>query len=159
MPIKIKSNRNWIVKAIIPFAVILFLCAVMISISLCYEYDKELISILIVFCVLSAVFVIAALIVKFYNGRSYEFTENEIICYKRNRLLNTIDIADIEKIEFYRYRLRYLVTIILGELPSGGCWSLHVRLKDGTKNVLRFFSAKDARMLKEKIFGELLTIF
>lgn len=158
MSIKIKSNRSWMIKLIIPFVVVLSLCVVGISITVCLEYDEELIPILIFFCVFLAVSVIAVLLVRFYKGKIYEFTESEITCYKRNKMLNTINIADIEKIDFYRFKLRYIVTIFFGELPSGGAWSLHVLMKDGTKTVLRFFSKNDAQMLKEKIFGELLTI-
>lgn len=158
MPIKMRSNINWLLKLIISFIVILSLCVVGVSITICFEYDKELIYILVFFCVFLAVLVITALVAKFSKSSSYEFTTNEIICYKRNRVLNTINIADIEKIEFYPYRWRYLVTIFIGELPSGGCWSLHICMKDGAKTVLRFFSVKDAQMLKDKIFGELLTI-
>jgi len=158
MSIKMKSNRSWMMKLIIPFAVFLSLCVIGVSITICFEYDKELISILIFFCVFWVVMIIAALIAKFYKGRSYEFTANEIICCERNRSMSTINIADIEKIEFYRYRWRYLITIFMGELPKGSCWSLHVWMKDETNTVLRFFSVKDAQILKEKIFGELLTI-
>ena len=158
MPIKMKSNRSFMIKLIIPFVVVLFLCVVGVSITLCFEYDKELIPILIFFCVFLSVMMIAALIIKFYKGASYEFTENEIICYKRNRLLSTINISDIEKIEFYQYKWRYIITIFVGELPTGGCWSLHVLMNDGTKKILRFFSKKDAETLKEKLFGNLLTI-
>lgn len=158
MSIRVKSNRNWMMKPIIIFVIAWPLCVIGISITVYFEYDEELIFFLILSCVVLVIFIIAILVIKFYKNRIYEFTENEIKCFKRNRLLNTIDIANIEKINFYRYKLRYIVTIFLGELPSGGAWSLHVWMKDGTKNVLRFFSKKDAEMLKEKIFGELLTI-
>lgn len=158
MLIEMSSNRSWMLKVIIPFVVFLSLCVVGVSITICFEYDKDLITILIIFCVLLGVWATAALIAKFYKGRSYEFTSNVIICYNRKRLLKTINIADIEKIEFYRYQLRYLITILFGELPRGGCWSLNVRMKDGTSAVLRFFSENDAQTLKEKIFGDLLTI-
>ncbi|MCH5161439.1 MAG: hypothetical protein J1G04_05355 [Clostridiales bacterium] len=158
MPIQLNSNRSFIVKLIIAFIVLWTLFGVAISITILVEYDEELIPWLILSCVFDVVFIIAAVAVKFYKGRRYEFTENEIACYKRNQLLNTIKIADIEKIEFYPYKWRYIATIFFGELPSGGCWSLHVWMKDGKKTVLRFFSKKDAAMLKEKIFGDLLLI-
>ena len=158
MPIKMKSNRSWMMKVLVPFVVFLTLCAVGVSITIYFENDEDLIICLIIFCVLLAICATAALIAKFYKGKSYEFTQNEIICYKRNRLLKTINIANIEKIEFYRYRWWYPISIFFGELPSGGYWSLNVWMKDGTSAVLGFFSVKDAQTLKEKIFGDILTI-
>ena len=146
------------IKLIIPFVVVSVLCVIGVSITLAFENDEEMDGILIFFCVFLAVTVIALLLAKFHKSKNYEFTENEIICYKRKTQLCTINISEIEKIQFYYYKWRYLITIFFGELPEGGCWSLHILMKDGTKKILRFFQRKDVEMLKEKIFGDLLTI-
>ena len=129
-----------------------------VSITISLEYEEELVWMLIFGCGFLAIMIVVLLFAKFYKGKNYEFTENEIVCYKRKKQLNTIKISEIEKIEFYQYKWKYLLTIFLGEIPSGGCWSLHVSMKDGTKKVLRSFSRKEAELLKERLFGDLLTI-
>ena len=158
MQIKVNSNRSFIIKLTIPFIVVASLYVIGVSITISFEYDEEFVWMLIFGCVFLAIMVIVLLFAKFYKGKNYVFTENEIVCYKRKKQLNTIEVSEIEKIEFYPYKWRYIITIFLGELPSGGCWSLHISMKNGTKKVIRFFSKKDAEMLKEKIFGDLLTI-
>ena len=48
---------------------------------------------------------------------------------------------------------------MFGELPSGGCRSLHVKLKNGDVKILRFFAVKDVKMLRDKLYGELIAIY
>lgn len=158
MQINLKSNKSFILKIFVPIAVILVLLTVLCGATLIIEYDKELLAIFIAFCAFTAVYISVILAVFFWNGKRYEFTENEILCYNRDKLLEKIDISDIHLIKFYKFKAHYLIPICMTEVESGGCWSLHAWKKDGTKKVLRFFSVKQAKMLKEQLFGELLTI-
>ena len=158
MKIKLDSNRDSIIKPIIPFVIVCFLCAILISVTIIIENDEDLLPELFAFDGFTVVFVIAAITIKLYKGMNYEFTENKIISYKRKKQVGVIDVSDIEVIVFYRFKWRYLISIFWGELPTGGCWSLHICKKDGTKTVLRFFQTKDVELLKEKLYGGLLTI-
>lgn len=44
-----------------------------------------------------------------------------------------------------------------GELADGGAWKIHLKLKDGTKKSLAFFSIKDVKKIKE-FYGDLVEI-
>lgn len=158
MQINLKSNKSFILKIFVPIAVILALCVIFMGITLTVEYDKDLLTLFIIFCVFTAVYIAAILTVYFWKGKRYEFTETEIICYKRDKESERINISDIHLIKFYKFKLYYIIPVCMMEVESGGCWSLHVWKKDGTKKVLRFFSVKQAKMLKEQLFGESLTI-
>lgn len=160
MQIKINSNRSFIVKAFVPLVIIAFIVIVLISISLFVNYNeqKDSILILIVLVVYTVVMIGVILLVRFYKGKRYEFTENEIVCYKKEKKIRTINVSDILGISFYRWKLQYIFTIFTGVLNDGGCWKLHVKLKDGTKIELAFFSKKDAMLLQKKLYGDLLTI-
>ena len=160
MQISLKSNRSFIIKLLVPFAVISFVATLMIGITLIVNYDeqKDIMGVLIFFAVYTVVMLCGILFAKLYKGKRYEFSEDKIVCYKRQNRLCEIDIADIECIKFFRFRFSYIFTIFIGALNEGGCWKLHVKLKDGTKKELAFFSRKDAQMLKEKLYGELLNV-
>lgn len=165
MKIEIKSNRNLIIKIISPLLIMGIICAIITAIIM--SVDPNLpndIFTLALYCSFVVLMSIIMIIIKFHKGKRYEFTESKIFCYRRKKLLKTIIVSDIEKIEFIKYRLKnYISDTLIGWLTRGHekvgkSWKLHVHYKDGTFETLGFLSPKQAEMLKEQLFGDLLTI-
>lgn len=162
MQIRLKSNYAFLIKLCVSFAVFTFLCSIiMMSVTFAVDYENiaDCLWILIFFIVLFVILIVLSLCLKFCRGVNYEFDEKKIAVYEKDKLVETLDINDIENIRFYEFKFRYLLTIMFGELPSGGCWSLHVKLKNGEKKILRFFAVKDVKTLRDKLYGELITIY
>lgn len=165
MKIEIKSNRNLIIKIISPLLIAGIICAIITTIMMLVDPDlPNDIFTLVLYCSFVVLTAIIMLIIKFHKGKRYEFTESKILCYRRKKLLKSIIVSDIDKIEFIKYRLRnYISDIFIGWLTRGQekvgkSWKLHVHYKDGTFETLGFLSPKQAEMLKEQLFGDLLTI-
>jgi hypothetical protein len=59
---------------------------------------------------------------------------------------------------YYPFRIHYFITIYLGALKEGGAWKIHIKDIKGTKYEIAFISEKDALVLKEKLYPELLVI-
>lgn len=158
--IHLKSNRQFLINISVALA-ILGVCAI-VGMSICIGFDcmsmQECYQIFIMFIIYSAIMICLALFFKFYRGKSYEFSKGDIKIYNKNRLTETVSISDVESIYFIYFKIHYFITIFAGSLYEGGCWTLHIKLKDGTKKELAFFSKKDAKLLKDKIYGDLLTI-
>lgn len=161
MKIRLKSNYAFLIKLCVPFAVLTFLCIIMMSVIFAVDYENiaDCLWILIFFVVLFAILIVLSLCLKFCRGVNYEFDEKKITVYEKDKLVETLDVNDIEYIRFYEFKFRYIITIMFGELPSGGCRSLHVKLKNGDVKILRFFAVKDVKMLRDKLYGELITIY
>ncbi|MCH5155782.1 MAG: hypothetical protein J1F69_04170 [Clostridiales bacterium] len=159
--INIKSNMAFLIKIMLSLAIFGFIVVVAMSIALIVDYSeqKESIPEFIFFISYTAVMIAGMLIVKLYRGRRYEFTESEIICYNRKNLTERINVSQIEAIVFFKFALIGAADpCYILQQGRGACWSLYIKMKDGTIKVLKFFSKKDALLLKEKLFGDLLTI-
>lgn len=158
--IHLKSNRHFLINIFVVCAIIGMCGIIGMSIGIFIDCMtiQECYQELIILCVYSAILICLALLFKFYRGRSYDFSKIEIKVYKKKSHIETISIKDVESMYFIYFKFHYLITIFAGSLNEGGCWKIHIRLKDGTKKELTFFSKKDAVMLKEKLYGELLSI-
>ena len=161
MKISLNSNRVFIVKLLIPFAVVVGIILLMVCFSIVFGgVEAEDLSIfLIIMIIYEIIFISLILIAKFVVWKRYEFTENEIICFKRRTKVDIIEISDIISISYYQFKFRYIITIFAGALNEGGCWKLHIKMKDGVKKELCFFSVKDVKLLQEKLYGDLITMY
>ena len=155
MIIKIKSNMAFVYKMFIPLAAVGFVACVMAAIALAVDYEeqKDAVPYMILLGVFTVVLIVILVAIRLYNGRRYEFTENEIVCYKKNTLLERIDVSNIDKIRFGS-----VSSLFFGAPIEGGLWKLHISLKDGSKKSLAFFSKKNVKELKEKLYGDLIVI-
>ena len=114
------------------------------------------IQIIIIFWAVTAVFVLVALLLRFVkSGHRFVFDENEISIFNRGELIDKVRVEDIEEIYFHPFRLRYIVTIFMGELNDGGCWKLHLKMRNGEKKELYILLLKDIKLLKEKLYKDL----
>ena len=159
MQLKLKSYRGFILKILIPFFVlyVILIASMSIYFALNVEDSKDLIPYLIVLTIVAVILLCLILTVKLYNGAHYIFEKDKINVYSRKKHISKIDIADIEIIYYHPFRFRYLITMFSGELADGGAWKIHLKLKDGTKKSLAFFSIKDVKKIK-KFYGDLVEI-
>ena len=87
MEIKIKSNRNWIVMVFLPALVLGLIPVIFISVLFIINYEamKENLGVLILLTALCIIIAIIMLCIKFYNGKSYVFNEEQIDMYSRGK--------------------------------------------------------------------------
>ena len=164
MQIELKSNRHFIYKVFIPIVILISIVLIVIMFIMIDDYGTGLDFrndiILMILCIIwDIVTLFVILFSKFYKGKSYKFTENEIIVYKRGKQIDTIPIELIEGIHYYKFKLRYIITIFAGALDEGGCWTMHIWLSNGSKKEIGFFSIKDITMLKDNLYKDLILIY
>lgn len=157
---KIKSNRQWIVNTLlIPLIVItIFLVFVIVAFCLDAWGSREFPEAIYICGIVEMLYICAVLIVKFYRGKSYKFTCETIIVYKKGKEIEKISREDIKSIKFNVFKVRMFFTIFAGMLREGGCWQLHISMRDGMKKNLGYFTLKDVRKLKDELYGDLLII-
>ena len=157
MEIKLKSNRKFLIKIYLPLAII---CGIFIGVfgvgAVAFnDIDGCLLTLVLLIC-FEAIVIGILLFAKFYKGKSFVFNENEIVVYKRGNQIEKYLIKDIEAIHYYKFKLRYIITIFAGALMEGGCWKLHIWLNNGEKKELAFFSIRDVIMIKERLYHDLI---
>ena len=161
MQIELKSNRHFIFKALLPIVILISVILISMIFVLVDDYGvwldfrNDIIIISIGgLCEITAISII--LFAKFYKGKSYIFTENAIVVYKRGQKQETISMQNVEGIHYYQWKFRYIITIFAGALNEGGCWKLHIWTRDGAKKEIGFFSVKDIKILQEKLYSEII---
>ena len=158
MLISLKSNRNFILKIFVPPFIAMFFFLVLMIILLAIHYEELKGETLALWLPLAeeAIFLFVILMAKFYRGKSYTFTEEKITAYKRGKILFQLELKNVQKMYYYSFKLRYIITIFAGALNEGGCWKLHVVLVDGTKKELGFLSKKDIQLLNKSLYSDLI---
>lgn len=160
MKIELKSNRIFLVKLFFPAFIVTALFAILYVAAIIRDSNllKESPIDFVMFNVLLIIELSIMLFAKFYNGKSYVFTEQKISILKKGKYLEEINLNDVVSIKYYYFKFSYIITIFAGALNEGGVWKLHVKLKNGTKKELAFFAKKDVFKLKE-LYQDLLEIF
>lgn len=155
MELELKSYRGFIIKILFPFIILapLALILIIVSVSCSLMDSKEGIWLIVYFAVLDFLLITGTILAKFYKGKIYIFSAEKIKVYKREKLLNEININDIETIVYHPFRWRYVITIFFGELMDGGAWKLHIKYKDGEKIALSCFGKKDVERLNAMFQG------
>lgn len=101
--------------------------------------------------VVAAIFLLVFLLFKFGNSAHFVFDEKEIAVYNGGKLTKKFNVEDIEKMYYYS-----LNSLFAGEHKGeGGCWKLHLKMKNGTREELSFIKLKDVKVLKEKLYNDL----
>jgi len=158
MEIRMKSNTSWHIAILLPLIIICAVCAIFLSISFIIDYIemKEYFVALIIFIVLDLVLIGIALLIKFFNVRSYKFNEKEMKIYNRGDCKGKIDVEKIEYVHYYPLRWYYIFTIFLG-MANIGTMKLIVKEYTGKEHHLGFFSRKDVAKLNE-LYNNLIEI-
>lgn len=161
MQVKMKSYKGHIIALLLFIFVIFALFVVAMSVWLVIYpndlKDTDKLVTYIISIILTVICLCSILLVKFCDGPNYIFEETSISIYERKKFVEKINIDNIETIYYHPFRFRYIVTIFFGELMDGGAWKLHIKLKNGTKKELSYFSLKEVKQLKE-IYGDLINI-
>ncbi len=152
MSVNLRSNPMFLVKLFGTFSVIGALSLIAMGIFFCVDFDgmSDCTPELIFFAVFESVMIALTVLCKFCRGTEFKFTKDAV---------EHIQIQDVQSMFFIPFKFRYIITIFVGALNEGGCWKLHIKMKDGVKKELYFFSVKDIKLLKEKLYGDLITIY
>lgn len=160
MEIKLKSNRRFILLLSVPFVILfttLLFIAIIFEIISPVEFSEAavLFGLLFLFDTLAISIVLLA---KYQKGKSYLFTSDVIQIYDKGKFIDQIEINAVKSMRYYPFRWHYLITIFFGSLMEGGAWKIHTRDKDGTSHEIGFLSEKDAIMLQENLYPNILEI-
>ena len=85
MKIRLKSNYAFLIKLCVPFAVLTFLCIIMMSVTFAVDYENiaDCLWILIFFIVLFAILIVLSLCLKFCRGVNFDLTRKRLSSIKR----------------------------------------------------------------------------
>lgn len=161
MQIKLTSNLKFIVNLSLPFMII---CGALIIVMVVLDIIgwakiSDSPYVFLEFICIEIVCTIIIIYVKHHKGPSFVFTESSIYEYQKDELINVIDVANIEYMHYYPYRLHYFITIIFGALMEGGAMKILIKERDGTTHELGFIGEKDAKRLKIELYPSILKLY
>lgn len=159
--IKLKSNRALVYKPALIFTVSLILITVAFIIDILFIHPVNFadnLIVLIIFLAYISFTLTSYLLAKYYNGKSYIFTKDNIIVYKKGEFVKEIKMSEVVSMNYYPWRYRYLLTIMLGELREGGVDKIHIKDIRGDKHEIGFIIEKDAIKLQEELYSKKLKI-
>jgi len=157
--IELKSNRSFILKTFLPFAIIASLFIVIMIIGLIIDFDNmsQNILVLLLFIAIDICYIVGILIAKYYKGKSYIFYYNKIEIYNKGKFQYEIEVGNIRTMNYYPFKWHYIITIYAGSLNEGGAWKIHITDSQGKKQTLGFIVYKDAKRLQQ-LYPDLLKI-
>lgn len=152
--IKLQSNRKWIFRTILPGAIIILAFILLILTMLIVDFETTWnlgvpIILLYILVPVECVYITILLITKYKKGMSYMFSADRIEVYKKNIFQYSINVSDIDTMNYYPFRFHYLLTIYAGALPEGGAWKIHITTSSHEKYSLGYISQRDARKIKQ----------
>lgn len=160
MEIKIKSNNRHIILPTIIFLIVFGL----INIYILYAHLKGIFDIareIGIFLTTAGIFLILVytyIYFKFIQSKYFIFSRNKIYFYKNNQVIKTIEVDKISSMNYYPFRIHYIITIYLGALKEGGAWKIHIQDIQGNKHAIGFISEKEAETLRNKLYPNLLVM-
>jgi len=84
----------------------------------------------------------------FYNQEIYIFGKKNIQVFKKNKLINNIEVTDIELMYYYPFKVRYIISMLLSNIPDGGVMKIRLTKNDGSKHTFKNISKKDAYLIQ-----------
>lgn len=160
MKIQLKSKRRYFVYWFIPFCVIISSFIIIMSVGQFSGYNtiSDNTQTFYAFIFFDVLCILAIPVIVYYNGRSYIFTSEYIYLYFKGKLLGQIDVHTIQSMNYYPFRFHYYLTMFFGALNEGGAMKIHITQIDGNKLSLGLFSEKDAIMLQDMLYPDILVI-
>ncbi|GEM_PF-1768573 len=160
MEIKFKSNRKFLLNITIPFIVIFSfgLIAVIIGWIFSPAEFHEILPLLLLVSIFDIVEIFVFIFAKYYNGKSYLFTKESIKVYDKGVFVKEVKVNEIKSMHYYPWRTHYIITIFFGALNEGGAWKIHILEKGGIRHEIGFLSEKDAILLQEEFYSDMLEI-
>ena len=159
MKIELKSNNKLILTITLIFTIFVTIATIVYIFAICLDIwnARRCWQGVFIFVVFEIIAVTVVLVIKFCNWKRYIFSKESIEVYKKDKLINKVSIVDIKSIEYFRRRLLWTILSFFG-----GCmyfnWMLGIELNDGKKLHFGYFSKKDAKRLKDELYGDLITI-
>lgn len=160
MEIKIKSNNRHI---ILPTTIFLIVFGV-INLYIFYAHMNGIFDMgkeIGMFLTTVGIFLVLAYIYiyfKFIQSKYFVFSRNKIDVYKKDQVIKTIEVDKISSMNYYPFRIHYIITIYLGALKEGGASKIHFKDIYGIKHEIGFISEKEAMYLRDKLYSNLLVI-
>ena len=160
MEIKIKSNNR---NIILPTIIFLIVFGV-INLYIFYAHMKGILDIskdIGMFLTTVGIFLVLAYIYiyfKFIQSKYFVFSRKKIDVYKKDQIIKTIEVDKISSMNYYPFRMNYIITIYLGALKEGGAWKIHIKDIYGIKHEIGFISEKETMYLRDKLYSNLLVI-
>lgn len=147
----LKSDRRFIIYIIMLGLVPISICFIISILGLIFA-PEDIIEAFIIGLILFIV-ILVLFIALLKPKPFYEFNKNEIIINKKG-IVQKIDINNISSMQYYKFKLLYLIPIFL---PEVGCMKIHINDKENNKYELGFISYKNAKKVQE-IYPEILKI-
>ncbi len=147
----IKSNRKFIKVLCVIFLLItgtLLFLVVFGWIFDLFQYEEGDFYTVTPLLVIFVVSVICYLIAQFYKGKSYVFKDDCIEIYNNEKLVISINLSEVDHMDYYPLRLHYIITIFGGALPDGGAPKIHLFKGNGDKYIIGFIGEKEACQIK-----------
>lgn len=159
--IELKSNRKFILYMYLPLVIIIniFIIIMIIGLLIDFKNMSKNLMVFYLFIFLDLCYIGAILMVRFYKGKSYIFDESTIYVFNKGILKEKIGISNVESMNYYPFKFHYFITIFAGALNEGGAMKIHITDYNGIKHALGFISYKDAKILQQKLYPNLLKIF
>lgn len=159
--IELKSNRKFILYMYLPLVIInnIFIIIMIIGLFIDYKKMSENLMVFYLFVFLDVCYIIAILMIKLYKGKSYIFDKSTIYVFNKGILKEKINISNVKTMNYYPFKFHYFITIFGGALNEGGAMKIHISDFNGTKHALGFIGYKDAKILQQKLYPNLLKIF
>ncbi len=159
MKVELKSNRNFMVYLLLPWIICLAIMITLMAIALGVNFNeqKDAIGVFIMISCIEIVLFVLLFIIKFYKGKKYIFSKENIEVYKKDKLINKVSVADIKKIEYFSHGLLWTILSFFGGCMYLSC-TFAIELNDEKKQYFGYFSKKDVQRLKDELYGDLITI-
>ena len=141
MTITLKSYKGFYLKLWFLALGLFLIMTIWLSIVLAMHPEEEQDNFgLLIYCiVVDVILLLIILYLIFSPAIQFVFREGDITVLKKGREIDRVWLGNVEKMIYYPYRLRYVVTIYFGELREGGAWSLHLLFENGTKKDFALF--------------------
>ena len=149
------SDRRFMLYLILPVLIINAILTIILLVGM-FIYPQEITDafILVLIFLIISILVLCYILLK--PKPAFTFNENNIII-KKNNNIEEINIENISKMTYYRFRWFYVFILAFAQLPEGGCMKIHVIENNNTKHLLGFISYKNAKKIKE-LYPNLLNI-
>ncbi len=159
MKIELKSNNKLILTITLIFTIFVTIATIVYIFAICLDIwnARRCWQGVFIFVVFEIIAVTVVLVIKFCNWKRYIFSKESIEVYKKDKLINKVSIVDIKNINYVRGK--WWSPIL--EFCSGcvyNTWTLDIELTEGKKLHFGYFSKKDAKRLKDELYGDLITI-
>ena len=152
---KFSSDRRFILYMILPVLIFFAVTTIILLVGM-FISPHEIIGTFVFVLIFLIISILVLCYILLKPKPTFIFNENNIIIKKDNNI-EEINIENISKMTYYRFRWFYIFILAYVPLPNGGCMKIHIIEKDDTKHQLGFISYKTAKRI-QKLYPDLLKV-